>query len=305
MFELSVWYKSSSTYTTAYQSCDASIIESADRNGQFFVVGGYLPHYGDTWKTIQMIDANHENNRWTVLANVTIPKYVATTHAGLFLVNNRLYVITGQVGYGCGHSTRAAVYLDLSTHNWVRLPDVPEPRYAPGTIVADNRIHVFGGSKTDRTTPAYDHWILDLDHLGQGWINGSRLPFAGDHGQASVIDEWIYFCSFEHGHAALDNTHTGVWDRKKRIVCPGSYIAQPQVMKIHSKHANSSQWVRLSDMPRPVDHATSLVLNNRWIMVFGGIAHSMLEMFNCSIRSPIVGVCCRLWMNMARLHSYG
>ena len=274
ILDISAWFNASTKYTTVYESCDPSIIESVDQQGQFYVVGGYQAHYGDTWHKIQKIDANHQTTGWIELKNITIPDYLATTHAGLFVQHHRLYVLTGQIDYGCGHATRAAAYLDMSTGNWIRLPDVPEARYAPATIVIDNRIHLFAGAKPDRTTPAHDYWILDLDHLTRGWINGSTLPFSGDHGRASLIDGWIYFYSFEHGHSSLDTTHTGVWDRNKKIVCPGSYIAQPQVMKIHLKHAvDSSQWTRLSDMARPVNHATSLVLDDRWIMVIGGISH--------------------------------
>ena len=273
ILELSSWYSSSSKYTTAYELCDASIMESADQSGEFYVVGGFMTHYEDSWRKIQKIDANDENKRWIVLENVTIPQYLATTHAGLYLLDNRLYIIAGQVDYGCGHATRAAACLNMFTGDWVRLPDVPEARYAPAIIVSDNRVHLLGGAKPDRITPADDYWILDLDHLEQGWTNGPRLPHTGDHGIASLIDDWIYFYSFEYGNAPLDITHTGVWDRKKPIICPGSHVAQPQVMKIQPKYALSSQWICLSAMPHAVNRATSLVLNNRWIMVFGGMSH--------------------------------
>lgn len=272
---ISSWSDSTSKYTTVYESCDASIIESADRQGEFYIVGGFQEHYGDTWRNIQKIDANHETNGWIELENVTIPSYLATTHAGLFVQHNRLYILTGQIDYGCGHATRAAAYLDMSTGNWIRLPDLPETRYTPGTVVVDNKIHLFAGARADRVTPAHDYWLLDLDNLSRGWINvtSSTLPYAGDHGRASLINGWIYYYSFEHGHSSLNYAHTGVWNRKQRIVCRGSYIAQPQVMKIDIANHGSSKWLRLSDMLKPVNHATSLVLNNRWIMVFGGISH--------------------------------
>jgi hypothetical protein len=272
MLELSIWSKSSSKWRTPYTVIDGFVIDLVDQPSEFYIVGGYQSQISHVWRKIQKLDLNDKNKYWIELENVTIPIHLASSHMGSAVFNGRLYIFTGQQDYGCGPATRASAYMNLSTHQWVNLPDVPEARYSPQVVITNNHVHLFAGAKPDRVTPAFDYWILDLERFDQGWLKGPSLPESGDHGRKALIDDWIYLMSFEHGHSPLQINHTGIWDGKRPVNCPGEYIAQPGVFKIDSKNKkSSSQWIRLSDIPRPVSHAGSVVLNNKFVLLIGGI----------------------------------
>ena len=270
-----MWYNSSSNWRTPNVVFDIPVAQSFDRPSEFYVVGGYRANINHVWRRIQKLDVNGENSRWIELQNVTIPAHLATTHIAVFIKNGRLYMFTGQLDYGCGPATRSSAYLDLATKQWNALPDVPEARYAPLAVISHNHVHLFGGAKPDRVTSALDYWMLNLDDSDRGWFPGPSMPQSGDHGQRALIGDWIYSFAFEHGHAPLQPTHKGAWDGKQQILCPGEYLARSDFFKIHAgsiaKTGDSSKWIRLSDIPRPVSHASSIVLDDRWILLVGGI----------------------------------
>ena len=271
ILDLSIWYNSSSRYRTLYTTFESSIVESPEVVGQLYIFGGY--QYGTTnvWRKIQKFDLNQEENRWIELENAEIPAHLGTTHTGFAVYNGGLYVFSGQVSYGCGPATRASAYLNLTTFLWEDLPSIPEARYNPQVIIVNNHVHLFGGVKSDRFSPALDYWVLNLDQLDEGWQKRPSLSESGAHGHRALIDDYIYFFSFEHGHSPVQLSHTDVWD-KKRVSCPDKYFAQPAVFKMGLKSTFlSPQWEKLSDIPHPVSHASSMVLNDRLIMLVGGI----------------------------------
>ena len=273
ILDVSLWLNSSANWRTPYVPFDAPAVQSFDRPSEFHVVGGYHANIGYVWRRIQKVDLKEENDRWIELANVTIPSHLATTHMAACIKGERLYLLTGQLSYGCGVATRSAGYLDLLSKRWMDLPAVPEARYAPSAVISNNRVHLFGGAKPDRVTPALDYWILDLDHLARGWVRSPSMPQSGDHGNRALIGGWIYTFAFEHGHSPVQTAHTGKWDEKQQVRCPGKYLAQSSVLKIHTNPngPNSSQWIRLPDLLHPVSHAGSIVLNDQLILLIGGI----------------------------------
>ncbi|CAF1354111.1 unnamed protein product [Rotaria sordida] len=226
LLELSIWYDSSSEWKTSYLARDSVVINSLDRAGEFYIVGGYESSIHHVWRKIQKLDLTDKNRYWVELQNVTIPAHLASTHMGLSVYKRRLYIFSGQPDSGCGPATRACAYLDLSTHKWIHLPDVPEARYSPQVIISNNIVHFFGGVKPNRTTPALDYWMMNLDQLDQGWIKGASMPESGDHGQSALINDWIYVFSFEHGHARVQINHTDKSDERATSYCSGRHVAQ-------------------------------------------------------------------------------
>jgi len=272
ILELSIWYNSSSIWRTPYAAFDTVVTHSLDRSDEFYIVGGYTSSIRQIWRKMQKLDLADKNNHWIELRNVTIPAHLASSHMSSIVHNRRLYIFSGQLDYGCGPATRACAYLNLSTHQWINLPDLPEARYASQAIISNKLVHLFGGVKPDRSTPALDYWILNLDRLNEGWLKGPSMLGSGDHGQSALIDGWIYIFGFEHGHASLQINHTGVWDGKSPVKCSGTYIAQPDAFKIDSKNIISSpKWIRLANVPHPVSHAGSILLNGNLILLIGGI----------------------------------
>ena len=254
ILELSVWSNSSSDREKSSVTFDVPAVWSIDRPNEFYRVGSYHHDTGPVGRQIQKLDVKEENTSWIELDNVTIPAHLATTHMAVSVDNGRLFIFTGQLDHGSGPATRSSAYLNLATKQWIDLPDVPEARHVPSAVIANNHVHLFGGAKADGQTPSLDYWLLDLDNLDRGWLPGPSMPQSGAHGHGALIDNWIYSFAFGDDHSSTK-------------------ITQPGVFKIHSKstNLNSSRWIRSSDIPHSVSHATSIVLNERWILLVGGI----------------------------------
>ncbi|CAF1231427.1 unnamed protein product [Didymodactylos carnosus] len=161
---------------------DATVTQSLDQSDELYIVGGYTSSINKIWRKILKSDLKAKKNQWVELPNFTIPLHFASTHMGLSLYNKRLYMFSGQLDYGCGPATHACAYLNLKTMQWIKLPDLPEARYASRVIISNDFVHLFGGTKPDRITPAFDYWILNLNLTDEGWLNGPSMPETGDHG---------------------------------------------------------------------------------------------------------------------------
>ena len=283
------------------------IIQSFDRPDEFYRVGGYHHATRRVWRQIQKLDVKKENTGWIELLNVTIPAHLATIHMAVSVDKGRLFICTGQLDHGSSPATRSAAYLNLATKQWIDLPDVPEARLASSAVIANNHVHLFGGAKPDGWTPSLDYSLLDLDDLDRGWFPGPSMPQSGAHGHGTLIDDWIYSFAFGDGRSPAQINHTTKWDGKEQIRSPSEHFSSPDVFKIHSesRNLNSSGWIRLSDVPHPVSHATSTVLSDRWILLVGGIGSvSHVQLFDThsnrwrSLSSlPIAMKSPLLWMN--------
>lgn len=63
-------------------------------------------------------------------------------------------------------------------------------RYAPATQLWRGRLHVMGGSKENRHTPALEHWSLavkDGEALEKEWRTEIPIPRGGPHRSVAVL----------------------------------------------------------------------------------------------------------------------
>ena len=285
ILELSIWFNFSSNWTTSNATCDDALaVRSSDREREFYLLGGFHQSVKEVCRQIQKADLNVENTSWIEINKLIMPAHLATTQMAVTIDHGRLYVFTGQRDYGCEPATRSSAYVDLLRKRWVNLPDVPEARYAPSVVIANRHVHLFGGVKSDRLTPSLDYWLLNLDDLARGWFSGPSMPQSGDHGHGVLIGEWIYSFGFEHVRSTVELNQTDQSNGTQLILCSGKPLLQPNVYKIqlNSSNQRSSGWVRLSDIPHPVSHASSILLNEQSMLLIGGGSEpvSHVELFN-------------------------
>ena len=128
---------------------------------------------------------NTTDGTWRTVA--TLPQTAAKTHHGAAVSADGawLYLVSGQLGPGCTLGTaeswavRFAGKVQRRKAIWLRLPDLPEIRYAPSAFVDDGALHVVGGAGPNRRDPRPDHYVLPLNPSGRpaksGWF---KLPDA-------------------------------------------------------------------------------------------------------------------------------
>ena len=94
---------------------------------------------------------------------------------------------------------------------WVRLPDLPEIRYAPSAFVDDDVLHVVGGAGPNRQDPRPDHFALPLNPSGRpaksGWfrVGAVRGDGADSCGSGVVRNRYAYRFGGQHGYPPAVN----------------------------------------------------------------------------------------------------
>lgn len=125
---------------------------------------------------------NFTTNTWG--QRFDMPKQMAHSHLGMVTDGRYIYIVTGQYGPQCRGPTPHTFVLDTKTKQWQDMPPLPVPRYAPATQLWKGRLHVMGGSKEDRYTPALDHWsiaVKDGKVLDKEWRTEIPIPRGGPH----------------------------------------------------------------------------------------------------------------------------
>ncbi len=160
---------------------------------------------------------NLKTGKWTDMGPV--PELMPETHNAIISDNKRyIYSVSGQLGPHCSPSVPYCFKFDMQTHEWSRLPDLPESRYMPMIFFNDDRIHVIGGSMPDRCSPAEDYWTLHVKNgvvMDEDWqmqpikVDGrTHTPclyrddefyiFGGQKGDVPPVEGCEeYFCQFE------------------------------------------------------------------------------------------------------------
>ena len=209
----------------------------------------------------------------------------AQTHAGVASDGVRyVYKVSGQLGDGVpGTPTAEGWVLDTQTNQWSPLPAIPEARYAPGLAHVDGKLHLFGGTRPDRTTVVADHLVLDLGNPAAGWRPAAPLPEPGDHLSVAVIDGKIYAIGGEHGHAA------------RLPEGDAAYVQHPHLLRYDPK---ADAWTELADVPVGRSHAegTTLVVNGK-ILLMGG----KLNATDVSGRADLYDPATNAWTTLNRL----
>ncbi len=250
------WQPVASAPSRRYDASGAQIQE------RLYLIGGYsdLQHVNPF---VDVLDL--KRCRW--VERFDMSPAMAHHHHGIATDGDRfVYCVSGQFGPRCSPAIPRSVVLDVTTRQWSELPPLPDPRYAPALQWWRGRLHVLGGAKPDRVTPAFEHWSLAIDGaipLEPSWRREHPIPRGGGHRSSAVVDDRLYLLGGQEGDfkAIPGQPDFTCTHETQETVYPDSYVLEP----------GSDTWQRLPDMPVPVSHTeSSVVVVNRTILLVGG-----------------------------------
>lgn len=236
---------------------------SIQQDALLYVFGGYR-RASDVLSVCDVFDM--KKRQWT--GRFPLPEGMGRSHFAIVAdAAGHVYVASGQPGPHCGPATDCCFSLDLSTRSWHSLPHLPEPRYAATMQLWRGRLHLIGGSKPDRTTPATDHWSLAVDQgraLEAGWTEEVPVPVGGCHRASVVIDDDLFVFGGQQGdYVAVPGDPD--------CTCTGEFTEEVYCAETFRLSSRRKQWERRSDMPIASSHIESAFLQHKSkVLFFGG-----------------------------------
>ncbi|KAL8043692.1 hypothetical protein ABFX02_08G001400 [Erythranthe guttata] len=207
---------------------------------------------------------NFTENRWC--GRFETPKEMGNSHLGVATDGTRyVYIVSGQPGPQCGAPTSRSFVLDIETKKWDSLPPLPAPRYAPATQIWKGRLHVMGGSKENRHTPATDHWSIAVKNgkaIENQWRKEIPIPRGGPHRACIAVDDKLFVIGGQEGDfMAKPGSPIFKCSRRLEVVYGDVYMMIDGEMK----------WKVLAPMPKPDSHIeSSWIIWNNSIVIMGG-----------------------------------
>ncbi|KAI7984807.1 Kelch repeat-containing protein [Camellia lanceoleosa] len=205
---------------------------------------------------------NFTDNTWG--GRFDMPREMAHSHLGMVTDGRYIYVVTGQYGPQCRGPTARTFVLDTETKQWRDMPSLPVPRYAPATQLWKGRLHVMGGSKENRHTPALEHWSLavkDGKAIEKEWRNEIPIPHGGPHRACIVVNDRLYIIGGQEGDfMAKPGSPIFKCSRRNEVVYADVYMLD-----------NEMKWKALPPMPKPDSHIEfAWAIVNNSIVIVGG-----------------------------------
>ncbi|KAH7532373.1 hypothetical protein FEM48_Zijuj04G0012900 [Ziziphus jujuba var. spinosa] len=205
---------------------------------------------------------NFTDNTWG--GRIDMPKEMAHSHLGIATDGRYIYIISGQYGPQCRGPTARSFVLDTETKKWRSMPPLPFPRYAPATQLWRGRLHVMGGSKENRHTPALEHWSLavkDGKALEKQWRSEIPIPRGGPHRACIAADDRLFVIGGQEGDfMAKPGSPIFKCSRRNEVVYGDVYMLDDEM-----------KWKVLPPMPKPNSHIEcAWVIVNNSIIITGG-----------------------------------
>jgi len=229
-----------------------------------YVIGGFLCDFNRVTSAIQMLNTTSE--KWRTVAH--LPPTAAKTHHGAAVSRDGtwLYLVSGQMGPGCTPGTaeswavRFVGKRQTKKAVWVRLPDLPEIRYAPSAYVDANALHIIGGAGPNRQDPRSDHYALPLNPSGRpskaGWFRVGTVPGGGaDSAGSAVLRGRAFRFGGQHGHPPAVNVLVD-----NNVQCQASpEVAHAQVYRrplaqTPLEAGEARGWAPVAPLPWPASH---------------------------------------------------
>jgi hypothetical protein len=245
--------------------CPAARLDAAavQVGAELFVFGGYAP----TAEVLSVVDVlDLQRGVWR--ERFSMPKTMAQSHLAMATDGARaVYAVSGQLGNQCHPATRACFALDLPTRKWSDLPPLPAARYAATMQLWNGRLHVVGGSREDRHTPAMDHWSLgvaDGRATETEWRTEVPIPRGGPHRASAILRGNFYVFGGQEGDWVPipgDPNYVGT----------GDLIDEWHHTEVHVLAPGGRAWTRAADLPVAVSHTEFSVLQQGdKVILFGG-----------------------------------
>ncbi|KAF9676451.1 hypothetical protein SADUNF_Sadunf08G0003400 [Salix dunnii] len=205
---------------------------------------------------------NFTGNTWG--GRFDMPKEMAHSHLGMVTDGRYIYVVTGQHGPQCRGPTARNFVLDTKTRKWQDLLPLPAPRYAPATQLWRGRLHVMGGSKENRHTPALEHWsiaVKDGKALEKEWRTEIQIPRGGPHRACVVVNDKLLIIGGQEGDfMAKPGSPIFKCSRRNEIVYDEVHMLD-----------NEMKWKPLPPMLKPDSHIEfAWTIVNNSIVIAGG-----------------------------------
>lgn len=252
------WYRVS---PCPYRLFDAGGVQIGDR---LYVVCGYS-NLGEIHEFIEVLDL--KRNRWET--HIETPQAMAHSHLAICADGQRyIYIVSGQRGPQCSPAIREGFVYDTKNQLWGHLPLLPEARYAGTMQLWNGRLHLVGGSKEDRFTPATDHWSIAVDGgeaTESEWKQEEPIPLGGCHRGSALIDNVLYVFGGQQGD------FTAIPGDSK-FTCTVQTI-ENYLTECYRLHEGARDWERLPDMPvssSHTDYSTS-VIGKKAVLVGGQV----------------------------------
>lgn len=240
-----------------------------------YVFGGYQTVV-NVLNCIDVMDL--QTGKW--IDQFEMPKDMPQTHLGIACEDKRyVYTVSGQLGGWCAPAVPDCFVLDTQKKTWDKLPSLPEVRYAPAVQLWNGRLHVAGGAKFDRCTPAVEHWsiaVKDGQAKEKQWRKEVPLPSGMMHCPNAVLDGKFFVCGGQQGDWIAipgDEEYKGIEPLSREKILNDTYMLEPQF----------SQWVKVADMPIGCsqNEFCTIKIDDR-LLVLGGMVDNQVNPDNPS-----------------------
>ena len=164
-------------------------------NGKLYVLGGfYIGPNGETlaYKSCEVYDP--ATNKWKSLSDM--PEKL--THAQGVVDGSTIWFVGGYVGDHPGPGTNHVWKYNTVNDSWSRGPDLPVKRGAGGAALLGRELHFFGGMDESRTVESGDHYVLNLDNQGAGWVKKASLLNPRNHTAGAALNGLVYCIGGQH-----------------------------------------------------------------------------------------------------------
>jgi N-acetylneuraminic acid mutarotase len=219
-------------------------VAAATAAGKIYVVGGFEePSLGNVLTfaiTPVLEEYDPATDRWAVKA----PMPVGLHHAGIGVVDGRLYVIGGykQSGLSVWGPVATVYRYDPSRNAWTERASMPTARGALSVTVHDGKLYAIGGYEGKANSSAVEVY----DPVSDSWTSRAPLPTPRDHLATAAAGGRLF----------------AIGGRLK-----GDYHRNLSVTEVYDPGAD--KWTRAPDLPTARSGITAAETGGR-IYVFGG-----------------------------------
>lgn len=204
------------------------------------------------------------------------------------ILNDKLYVVGGFLAVSNVPTDEVQVY-DLKTHKWSHASPLPNPRGGHVAVVADGRIHIFGGGNSVSTLA--DH--SEYDPQTHQWHDLAPLPRSEGSPAAVVVAGKIYVIGGRSGYSDFGDVYiydpkTDTWANGPSIeprgtagavyYCGGIYLfgGESQSRRINLDDVlrldlEKNIWEVVTPMPLARKFARAVVFMNSVYIVGGSV----------------------------------
>ena len=267
----------------------SSYIQSVQVQGTLYVGGGVAG--GNNMYIVMTYDISE--GKWA-----TLPPY-STCWFAMTAINNHLVLVGGDQHDGdC--SKMLGVWSEDSKKWTHPYPDMTTPRFACSAVMYKQYLVVAGGAGTDSVRLSSVE-VMNTDT--KQWYAAPPIPIAWTSMKRAIVGDMCYFMGGNIMHGDPTNKVFSVslpalvpqlksdssaqtWKELPRLpvtsAAPlsisGSLLAvggrdkdgKTGVSALHLYQPDAGQWVKVTDMPTPRSHFTSIMITDKEILVAGG-----------------------------------